>query len=563
MLTLRARKFLKRTGRQLKYKAQGNMGFDNSKMECYNCNRKGHFARECRAPKKNGETTKKTAEESKISTALVSCDELGEYDWSDMAEEEPNHALVAEVKTEGHNFALMAYASSSSGSDSEVSNESNTSTCSFQSCVDTMEELKSRCDSLREEIDSLKLDNLGYRVGIENVERKLEYLKECESEYVEKINIQDGELFVKNNEIEVLKRKLEEAEQARDVAIAEKDNHVIRVEKQKFASTAIDTTIQWQLMKRGSGIGYNDVAPPIKSAYAPSGKELSFLDVEELIKPVGGTSKAPIETTKVDDKKFTDAPIIEDWVSDSEDEQDEPQKVVKQEEIPKVVESRINQVRFVKPVLGHAIAKKVVEYKEVPRQHMKRVDNKPRGNQRNFNNLVSQKLGSEFHLKKKACYKCGSFEHLMFNCNNYQKPVWNQYTRVNHQNFSKRDHSPSKRNMVPKAVLMRSGSTRSIFAAQTKRPFHINTAVPTASSKVDSAAKAKVSTAVPKVITDTVVGNHFYAVKASACWSWKPKSNALSKVSNNSSASMDLNKYDYVDAQGRSKSVMAWVQKRN
>ena len=78
---------------------------------------------------------------------MIACDGLGDYDWSDLAQEEPNHGLLA-VTTTGHNFALMAYASSSSGSDSEVSNESNESSCSFKSCVDTIEELKARNGSL-------------------------------------------------------------------------------------------------------------------------------------------------------------------------------------------------------------------------------------------------------------------------------------------------------------------------------------------------------------------------------------------------------------------------------
>ena len=132
---------------------------------------------------------------------------------------------------------------------------------------------------------------------------------------------------------------------------------------------------------------------------------------------------------------------------------------------------------------------------------------------------------------------------------------------MNHQNFSKRDHSPPKRNVVPRAVLLRSGATRSIVTAQPKRPFQNKITGSTA--RVNSAAKAIYSTAVSKKLPNTVVGNHFYVVKASACWSWKPKSNALTQVSNNNNASMDLTKYDYVDAQGRSKSVMAWVKKRN
>ena len=208
----------------------------------------------------------------------------------------------------------------------------------------------------------------------------------------------------------------------------------------------------------------------------------------------------------------------------------------------------INEKRFLKSVLGHAVSKKVVEYNEVPREQLNRFNNKPRGNQRSFNGLVSDRLGNDFCFKRKACYNCGSFEHLIASCPNYQKPVWNQHTRVNHQNFSKRVHSPSKRNMVPRAVLLRSGVTRTIVAAQPKRPFQNNTTV---------------STAMSKNLPNTVVGHHFYAVKASACWTWKPKSNGSNTVSKDSSASMHLNKYNYVDAQGKSKSVMAWVAKRN
>jgi predicted RNase H-like nuclease (RuvC/YqgF family) len=129
-----------------------------------------------------------------------------------MANEEPNYALLAEEKPKVHNFALMAYASSSSGSDSKVSNEFDESVCSFKSCLDTVEELKARNESLRQEVESLKLDNLGYKVGIENVEKRLTYLKKCELEYVDRINIQDGETAPKDNEINFLKKKLEEAE---------------------------------------------------------------------------------------------------------------------------------------------------------------------------------------------------------------------------------------------------------------------------------------------------------------------------------------------------------------
>nr|GFA61288.1 ribonuclease H-like domain-containing protein [Tanacetum cinerariifolium] len=90
------------------------MGYDMSKVECYNCYRKGHFARECRSPKDTRRTAvakpqrRHVPVETSTSNALVSqCDGIRSYDWSYQAEEE-----LA-------NFALMAISSSSS-SDNEV-----------------------------------------------------------------------------------------------------------------------------------------------------------------------------------------------------------------------------------------------------------------------------------------------------------------------------------------------------------------------------------------------------------------------------------------------------------
>nr|GEX18592.1 hypothetical protein [Tanacetum cinerariifolium] len=80
-----------------------SMGFDMSKVECYNCHRKGYFLRECRSPKDTRRNV--TAEpqrrnvpvETSTLNALVSqCDGVGSYDWSFQAEEEPtNYALMA------------------------------------------------------------------------------------------------------------------------------------------------------------------------------------------------------------------------------------------------------------------------------------------------------------------------------------------------------------------------------------------------------------------------------------------------------------------------------------
>nr|GEW17264.1 ribonuclease H-like domain-containing protein [Tanacetum cinerariifolium]GEW19958.1 ribonuclease H-like domain-containing protein [Tanacetum cinerariifolium] len=80
----------------------------------------------------------------------------------------------------------------------------------------------------------------------------------------------------------------------------------------------------------------------------------------------------------------------------------------------------------------------------------------PRGNQINWNNLKSQQLGSNFVMYNKACFVCGSFEHVQANCNYHQRE------RVN---------------MAPKLVLMKTGlrplnTTRPVNIAHPKTIVH-------------------------------------------------------------------------------------------
>nr|GEW10453.1 ribonuclease H-like domain-containing protein [Tanacetum cinerariifolium] len=77
MLTMRAKIFLQKTGRNLGVKGTETIDFDKNKVECYNCYRRGHFSRECRASKhqdnKNRETTTRTVPvHETTSNALVS-----------------------------------------------------------------------------------------------------------------------------------------------------------------------------------------------------------------------------------------------------------------------------------------------------------------------------------------------------------------------------------------------------------------------------------------------------------------------------------------------------------
>ncbi|GJT09294.1 ribonuclease H-like domain-containing protein [Tanacetum coccineum] len=113
MLTVRVKKFIQRTGRNIDFKEKRPISIDKLKIEYYNCHRKGHFARECRSGRSqgrrshgdNGRNNIPTNESS--SQALVAQDGLGGYDWSNDFEVEPV------------NYALMAISSSSSSSSSD------------------------------------------------------------------------------------------------------------------------------------------------------------------------------------------------------------------------------------------------------------------------------------------------------------------------------------------------------------------------------------------------------------------------------------------------------------
>nr|GEW21815.1 reverse transcriptase domain-containing protein [Tanacetum cinerariifolium] len=77
-------------------------------------------------------------------------------------------------------------------------------------------------------------------------------------------------------------------------------------------------------------------------------------------------------------------------------------------------------VKFVKAIERsttnkvETVKKPSLRYAELYRKPSKK--STVRGNQQNWNNLKSQQLGNNFVMKKKACYNCGHFDHLSYNC---------------------------------------------------------------------------------------------------------------------------------------------------
>ncbi|GKC82777.1 ribonuclease H-like domain-containing protein [Tanacetum coccineum] len=60
MISMRLKKFYKKTERKLQFDAKEPVGFDKTKVECFNCHNTRHFARECRS-KGNQESRRRDA----------------------------------------------------------------------------------------------------------------------------------------------------------------------------------------------------------------------------------------------------------------------------------------------------------------------------------------------------------------------------------------------------------------------------------------------------------------------------------------------------------------------
>ncbi|GJR81439.1 ribonuclease H-like domain-containing protein [Tanacetum coccineum] len=136
-------------------------------------------------------------------------------------------------------------------------------------------------------------------------------------------------------------------------------------------------------------------------------------------------------------------------------------------------------------------------------------------------------------------------------------------------------HPHPKGNFVPKAILMKSdiktlntdgqNFSKAAISVKTVRPINTTYLRPIVNINLKekvNIVKGNVTTARPKAVVSDNKVYEANVVKDSACWVWIPKQKVSDHVSRHNGASINFERFNYVDAQGRSKSVMAWVPKR-
>nr|GFC52335.1 hypothetical protein [Tanacetum cinerariifolium] len=204
------------------------------------------------------------------------------------------------------------------------------------------------------------------------------------------------------------------------------------------------------------------------------------------------------------------ASIIEDWVSDSE-EDDMPQA-------PKDVSSFAQSPKLVKS-LRH--------FGQPSQAHISVALTIP---------LKSNSHSKGYKKTKKACFVCKSVDHLIKNCDFYAKKLAQRTyaSRDIHKQYAPVNHSKFPLHKVSDAALPKS------------QPVLPTTSRTNSYPRVNDVKASAVSAAKDKQGT----------------WVWKPKCLVLDHDFRTTSASMTLKRFDYNDALGRSKSVMAWVPKR-
>ncbi|GJX43379.1 hypothetical protein Tco_0260055 [Tanacetum coccineum] len=266
--------------------------------------------------------------------AMCAIDGAG-FDWSDMAEEE----IQA-------NMALMAF------SDSEVTND--------KSCLKNYEALKKQYDDLLVKLDDTGFKASTYKRGLSILEGQIIKYKESEVLFSEEIALLKRSVGHKEYLMGLLRTELEKVKE-------EKEGFEFKIAKFEKSAKDLDQLLANQITNKSKkGFGYNVVPSPhplilnkptlLDLSYSESANSMEntndSLKQQQKTDSKTRSVKSPLKVDKDWKEKFfcpanqvreeepkkarenNDAPLIEEWVSDDEDEVESTVMVKKKTVIP-------------------------------------------------------------------------------------------------------------------------------------------------------------------------------------------------------------------------------------
>nr|GEY16717.1 putative ribonuclease H-like domain-containing protein [Tanacetum cinerariifolium] len=192
-------------------------------------------------------------------------------------------------------------------------------------------------------------------------------------------------------------------------------------------------------MRYQSGNGYHVVPPPYTGTFLPPKPDLVFNNAPNDVETDHPFFNVKLSPTKPDqDMSHTNrpsAPIIEDWVSDLEDES----KTKAPQNIPSFVQST-EQVKSPRSSIQHAET-------SIPAATSKPASPKPTSNGK--------------HKNRKACFVCKTLDHLIKDYDYHEKKMAQPTTRNhahrgNHKQYAHMTFLNPQRHVVPTAVLTQS-----------------------------------------------------------------------------------------------------------
>ncbi|GJX15195.1 ribonuclease H-like domain-containing protein [Tanacetum coccineum] len=371
------------------------------------------------------------------------------------------------------------------GEDTEVNS------CSKE-CKESYVKLKKLYDEHREQLGDASIEIQAYTQALKKVEAQLVAHQQSQLWYEEKIRFMKIDLDDKTDVLTYHKKLLAEAEK-------EKEDLKAKVEKWHNSSKNLNILLNSQMSARDkAGLGYGDqlnkgvlsyenevfqsvfvsrtsdiedspvndryaegmhaVPPPMTGIYIPSGPDKEIDDSQftygpKQSKPSESDARSSdfnscesncseethesmpepvVNEPKVvsEPKVWSDAPIIEEYESDSEDEH--VSLPTKEQEIPSFADKHVKTPR-----------QTVIEQNTCTQT--------PKPDKKNYSGLMSKKLGLGYGYTKKACFVCGSFSHLIRDCDFHEKMMAKQADLINRMSkgSSQREIRPVWDNAVP------------------------------------------------------------------------------------------------------------------